>query len=158
MLIEVNGNLLLISVSFGSAHKCSPVPSQLFSMALKKAKVLSFSHQEIEATKLSTNCLKYWFDAHPCFQKANSGICVHLQFKKKKKKCTKKCRTLQRSLQPDMAGYISLNNNSNWILLVSMTAPLTYPIEHSWQEQLQSGWPIDPATWTFFLTSAFSDF
>lgn len=71
MLIGVNGSLLLISVSFGSTHKCSPVPLKLFSMALKKAKVLlGFSHQEIEATKLNTNGLKYCFDANLCFQKA----------------------------------------------------------------------------------------
>jgi len=57
MLIGVNGNLLLVSAVFGSVLKCSAVSLQLFSMALKQAKVLlSFSHQEIEAIKLSTNC------------------------------------------------------------------------------------------------------
>lgn len=78
--------------------------------------------------------------------------------KKKRKSISVKCRTSHRSVQPDISGYISLDDNSNWILLVLMPSPLACPIEHNWQEQLQSSRPIDPVTWTCFSTSTFSDF
>lgn len=133
-------------------------PYNYFQWLWGKQRYYWVCHQKIEANILSTNCLKYCFDANLSVQMANNVYFVHLLLKKKKKKNCTKCRISERSLQPDMAAYISLNNNSNWILLVLMTAPLTCHIEHIWQEQLQSGWPIDPVTWKYFIISAFSDF